>query len=123
VGIAPETVKDLWAHAAELARRAEEEADHPALRRALVTCAVAGSGDDPDGFRALLADVQRAARKLAFADTQPLFDAAAALVAEEDLTAREIIVLAPSADPGPLRPDTPGTMYENLRPRTQDDPR
>jgi hypothetical protein len=102
---------------------ASEEADHPALRRALVTCAVAGSGDDPDGFRALLAEVQAAARKLAFADTQPLFDAAAALVAQEDLTAREIIVLAPSRDVGTSRPITLGTMYENLRDRTQDDPR
>ncbi len=55
--LAPATVRDLWEHARALAERAEREADHPALRRALVTCAVAGSGDDPEGFRALLADV------------------------------------------------------------------
>lgn len=121
--LTPETVRDLWGHAAELTRVASEQADHPALRRALVTCAVAGSGDDPAAFRALLAEVQAAARKLAFADTQPLFDAAAALVAQEDLTAREIIVLAPTADVAQTRDEPFGTMYDNLRTRTQDDPR
>ena len=119
----PETVADLWAQARGLAERASVEADHPALRRALVMCAVAGSGGDPDGFRALLDLVFRAARRLAFADPQPLFDAAAALVAEEDLTAREIIVLAPSRSEEPPRAPGAGTMYGQLRPRTQDDPR
>ena len=113
----PETVADLWAQARALALRAEREADHPALRRALVTCAVAGSGDDPEGFRALLADVHRAAKRLAFADPQPLFDAAAALVAQPDLAAREAIVLAPSRDVRPPRPKGTGTMYDELRSR------
>jgi hypothetical protein len=94
--LAPETVADLWAHARALAEIAERDADHPALRRALVTCAVAGSGGDTEGFRDLLDAVYRAARRLAFADPQPLFDAAAALVAHEDLPAREVIVLAPT---------------------------
>jgi hypothetical protein len=114
-GLGAETVQDLWAHARELAERAEREADHPALRRALVTCAVAGSGGDRTAFEALLADVHSVARRLAFADPQPLFDAAAALVAEEDLLAREIIVLAPTrATP---RPPGAGTPYGVLRPR------
>ena len=112
----PETVQDLWAHARELAQRAEIEADHPALRRALVTCAVAGSGGDRATFQALLAEVHAAARRLAFADPQPLFDAAAALVAEDDLMAREVIVLAPTREP-PVRPPSTGTMYGMLRSR------
>jgi hypothetical protein len=115
-------VADLWAQARRLAGRALDEADHAALRRALVMSAVAGSGDDPDGFRALLAEIHAAARRLAFADPQPLFDAAAALVAEDDVTAREIIVLAAS-DEHSARPPGAGTMYGMLRPRTQDDPR
>jgi hypothetical protein len=115
--LAPETVRDLWAHARELALQAERESDHPALRRALVTCAVAGSGGDPEAFRALLADVHRAAKRLAFADPQPLFDAAAALVAQDDLPAREAIVLAPSRDVPPPRPPLSGTMYDELRSR------
>jgi hypothetical protein len=115
--LAPQTVADLWAHARALAERAEREADHPALRRALVTCAVAGSGGDVEGFRALLVEVHRAARRLAFADPQPLFDAAAALVAEDDLAARETIVLAPSRDvPEPKLPN-PRTTYDDLRPQ------
>jgi hypothetical protein len=57
---------------------------------------VAGSGDDPDEFRALARQLAAVATRLAFADPQPLFDAAAALVADEDFTAREAIVLAPA---------------------------
>ena len=117
----PATVADLWAQARELARRASVEADHAALRRALVICAVAGSGADPDEFRRLLAEVHTAALKLVFADPQPLFDAAAALVAEEDLTAREIIVLAPSVEHATRDPGDQ-TMYGMLRSRTLDDP-
>jgi hypothetical protein len=113
--LAPETVRDLWAHARALAERAEAEADHPALRRALVTCAVAGSAGDRAGFEALLAQIYAAARRLAFADPQPLFDAAAALVAQEDLMAREVIVLAPTREPP--RPPGAGTPYGVLRPR------
>jgi hypothetical protein len=111
-----ETVQDLWAHARELAQRAQIEADHPALRRALVTCAVAGSGGDRAGYEALLGEVHAAARRLAFADPQPLFDAAAALVAEDDLMAREVIVLAPAREQ-PARAPGAGTMYGMLRSR------
>jgi hypothetical protein len=77
-------------------QRAASEADHPALRRALVVLAVAGSGEDPDEFSALAQELARIATRLAFADPQPLFDAAAALVADDDLAAREAIVLAPA---------------------------
>jgi hypothetical protein len=76
--------------------RARTESDHPALRRALVVLAVAGSGDDVEQFRVLANDLAATAARLAFADPQPLFDAAAALVAEDDYLAREAIVLAPT---------------------------
>jgi hypothetical protein len=115
--VKPETVTDLWAEARALALQAEQEMDHPALRRALVVCAVAGSGGDPESFRALLADVHRAAKRLAFADPQPLFDAAAALVAHDDLAAREAIVLAPSREVRPPKPPSAHTSYDDLRPR------
>jgi hypothetical protein len=113
----PEVVAELWAEARELAALADRESDHPALRRALVMCAVAGSGGDAEGFRALLADVYRAAKRLAFADPQPLFDAAAALVAQDDLLARETIVLAPSRDVRPPKPPSSHTTYDDLRSR------
>lgn len=90
-----ETVADLWREVRELTARATAEADHAALRRALVILAVAGSGDDPAAFRELANTVAAAATRLAFADPQPLFDAAAALVAQDDYPAREAIVLAP----------------------------
>jgi hypothetical protein len=90
------TVENLWAQARELSERALAEADHPALRRALVVAAVAGSGSDPEAYRALVESIARASARLAFADPQPLFDAAAALVDHDDLTAREAIVLAPT---------------------------
>ena len=65
--------------------------------------------------------MHRAARRLAFADPQPLFDAAAALVAQDDLAAREAIVLAPSrGEPAERPPAGPGggpAMYDNLRAR------
>jgi hypothetical protein len=89
-------VENLWAQAAELAERALAEADHAALRRALVVAAVAGSGNDPEAYRELVRSIARASARLAFADPQPLFDAAAALVADEDLAAREALVLAPA---------------------------
>jgi hypothetical protein len=90
------TVENLWAQARELTERAAAEADHAALRRALVILAVAGSGGDPVAFRELADAVARASVRLAFADPQPLFDAAAALVAADDYPAREAIVLAPT---------------------------
>jgi hypothetical protein len=114
VPLQPSTVENLWAQARELGERAEREADHAALRRALVVCAVAGSGNDPQAFAALMTDLAAASRKLAFADPQPLFDAAAALVADDDLPAREAIVLAPTRQPP--RPPGAGTPYGILRP-------
>ena len=90
------TVENLWAHARDLNARAAAEANHPALRRALVVAAVAGSGGDVVEYRLLVEGIALTAQRLAFADPQPLFDAAAALVAEDDLAAREAIVLAPS---------------------------
>ena len=95
IDLQPATVENLWAHARELTERALAEADHPALRRALVVSAVAGSGSDPEAFSELVRAIARASERLAFADPQPLFDAAAALVAEDDFAAREAIVLAP----------------------------
>ena len=92
------TVENLWAQAHELTARAAAEADHAALRRALVILAVAGSGNDPVAFRALAEAAAAASVRLAFADPQPLFDAAAALVAQDDYAAREAIVLAPGRD-------------------------
>jgi hypothetical protein len=118
VSLRPDTVADLWAQARELAQRAEREADHAALRRALVIYAVAGSGEDKVEYRALLDELYRAAVRLAFADPQPLFDAAAALVAEDDYPAREAIVLAPArGEAVTARPPGAGTMYGQLRPR------
>ena len=92
------TVENLWAQARELTERAAAEADHAALRRALVILAVAGSGSDPAEFRKLTEAAAAASVRLAFADPQPLFDAAAALVAQDDYPAREAIVLAPGRD-------------------------
>jgi hypothetical protein len=106
VGVSQAAVAELWQEVRELTERASAEADHAALRRALVILAVAGSGDDPATFRELAESVAAASVRLAFADPQPLFDAAAALVAAEDYPAREAIVLAPerisSAPPRPL---------------------
>jgi hypothetical protein len=114
VELQPATVENLWAQARELTERAIREADHAALRRALVVAAVAGSGNDPEAFRALCDEIARGSVRLAFADPQPLFDAAAALVAEDDFKAREAIVLAPTRHPG--RPPGAGTPYGVIRP-------
>ena len=111
----PATVENLWAQARELTERALAEADHAALRRALVVLAVAGSGSDPQAFRALADRIAAASVKLAFADPQPLFDAAAALVDHDDYAAREAIVLAPTHTPP--RPPGAGTPYGVLRPK------
>lgn len=115
VRLQPATVENLWAQASELTERAAAEADHAALRRALVILAVAGSGSDPVAFRELADAAARASVRLAFADPQPLFDAAAALVAQDDYPAREALVLAPTRDPG--RPPGAGTPYGVLRPK------
>ena len=109
-------MENLWAQARELTERAAAEADHAALRRALVILAVAGSGHDPAAFRALADAIAAASIRLAFADPQPLFDAAAALVAQDDYPAREAIVLAGSGQPS--RPPGAGTPYGVLRPKS-----
>ena len=94
MGIAPETVRDLWAHAREEAARAERELEPAAVRRALVVLAVAGSGGDAAGFRAEVRRVMLAARKVGM-DPVPLFDAASALVDVGDDAAREALITAP----------------------------
>ena len=94
MGIAPETARALWAHAAEEAERAERELEPSAVRRALVTLAVAGSGGDEAGFRAEVLRARDAARKVGM-DPVPLFDAAAAMVDRDDETARQILVTTP----------------------------
>jgi len=94
VGIAPDTARDLWAHAREASERAERELDPTSVRRALVTLAVAGTGDDPAAFRDEVLRVRDAARKLGM-DPVPLFDAAAAMVDLEDPEAREILITTP----------------------------
>jgi hypothetical protein len=94
VGIAPETVRDLWAHAREEADRAQRELEPAAVRRALVVLAVAGSGGDAAGFRAEVRRVMLAARKVGM-DPVPLFDAASALVDAGDDAAREALITAP----------------------------
>jgi hypothetical protein len=94
VGVADGTRRDLWAHAGELIARAAAEADLPALRRALVTYAVAGAGTDPEGFRERVMAACGTARRLGL-DPEPLFDAAGALAAEDDPAAREALMMAP----------------------------
>ena len=94
MGIAPETVSDLWAHARDEAARAERELEPAAVRRALVVLAVAGSGGDPEAFRAEVRRIMLAARKVGM-DPVPLFDAASALVDTEDPAAREALITAP----------------------------
>ena len=94
MGIAPETVRDLWAHAREESERAERELEPAAVRRALVVLAVAGSGGDPEGFRAEVRRLMLAARKVGM-DPVPLFDAASAMVDRNDVLAREALITSP----------------------------
>jgi hypothetical protein len=101
--LAPATVADLWAHAQALAEQAERELSPPAVRRALVVLAVAGSGGDPAAFERLVSDLEGRVRRLAL-DPVPLFDAAAALVADEDVAAREALVTVPRRTPVGRRP-------------------
>ena len=91
MGVGADTARDLWAHAREASERAERELDPAAVRRALVVLAVAGTGDDPEAFRAEVARARNAARKVGM-DPIPLFDAAAAMVDPEDPAAREIFI-------------------------------
>jgi hypothetical protein len=94
VGIAPETVRDLWAHSREESERAERELEPSAVRRALVVLAVAGSGGDAEAFRGEVRRVMLAARKVGM-DPVPLFDAAAAMVDRDDAAAREALITSP----------------------------
>jgi len=94
VGIEAETARALWAHAREASERAERELDPAAIRRALVTLAVAGTGGDSEGFRVEVLRARDAARKVGM-DPVPLFDAAAAMVDPADDAAREILVTTP----------------------------
>ena len=94
MGIAPETVRDLWAHAREESERAERELEPSAVRRALVVLAVAGSGGDAKAFRAEVRRVMLAARKVGM-DPVPLFDAASAMVDVGDVEAREALITSP----------------------------
>ena len=94
MGIAPETVRDLWAHSREESERAERELEPAAVRRALVVLAVAGSGGDAEAFRAEVRRVMLAARKVGM-DPVPLFDAAAAMVDRDDVAAREALITSP----------------------------
>jgi hypothetical protein len=94
VGIAPEIAQALWAHAREASERAERELDPAAVRRALVTLAVAGTGGDAAGFQAEVIRARDAARKVGM-DPVPLFDAASAMVDPADEGAREILVTTP----------------------------
>jgi len=94
VGIAPDTARELWAHAAEEAERAERELEPSAVRRALVVLAVAGSAGDAEAFREQVRRVMLAARKVGM-DPVPLFDAGSALVDAADEPAREALITAP----------------------------
>ena len=94
MGVDAETARALWAHAREASDRAERELDPAAVRRALVTLAVAGTGGDSDGFKAEVLRARDAARKVGM-DPVPLFDAAAAMVDPADDAAREILVTTP----------------------------
>jgi hypothetical protein len=94
VGIAPETVRDLWAHSREESERAKRELEPSAVRRALVVLAVAGSGGDAEAFRGEVRRVMLAARKVGM-DPVPLFDAASAMVDRDDVVAREALITSP----------------------------
>jgi hypothetical protein len=113
VGVARSTREDLWRHAEELRERAAAEVDLPALRRALVSLAIAGAGDDPDGFRKRAKALCDTTRRLGL-DPEPLFDAASALCDEGESVAREALVMAPR-EPPPPNP-LAGTPF-GLRPR------
>jgi hypothetical protein len=59
-----------------------------------VVLAVAGSGDDPEGYREQVRGVMLAARKVGM-DPVPLFDAASAMVDRDDVAAREALITSP----------------------------
>jgi len=99
----PGTVAELWAHARALAQLARTELSPPHARRALVTLAVAGSGGDVAAYEKEVKAVDGALRALAL-DPVPLCDAASALVAEDDVAARGVLVNLPRREaPAPPR--------------------
>ena len=102
--MSPEVVEALWREARALADRGAAEHSPSDTRRALVMLAIAGSGGDQAAFEGEVMAVHRACRALAL-DPIPLFDAASALVAEDDLDARSVLVtLARREAPPPRRP-------------------
>ncbi len=104
VALGPATVAELWAHARELAEAGARELSPPQVRRALVTLAVAGTGGDEAGYEREVLAVIKAFRTLGL-DPVPLCDAASALVVEEDLAARAILVNVSRREaPPPRRP-------------------
>ena len=108
VVLSAETVAELWSHAHELAETGAREHSPPQVRRALVTMAVAGSGGDVEAFEGELLVLYRSFRMLGL-DPLPLFDAASALVAEDDLEARGVFVNMPRREaPPPRRPSSLG---------------
>ncbi len=100
--LSPASLRDLWRHARELAEQAETEVSPPAARRALVVLAVAGAGGDLAGFEREVIAVHRAFRALGI-DPVPVFDAASALVADEELEARGVLVTLPRREAPPPR--------------------
>ncbi len=108
VVLGTETVAELWRHARGLAELGAREHSPPHARRALVTLAVAGSGGDAAAFEAEVVVVHRSLRLLGL-DAVPLFDAASALLAEDDHAARSVMVTLPRREvPPPRRPGLPG---------------
>jgi hypothetical protein len=102
-GLSAATVAELWAHARELAEVGTRELSPPHVRRALVTLAVAGAGGDDAGYEREVLAVAKAFRTLGL-DPVPLFDAASALVAEDDIAARAALVNLPRREASPARP-------------------
>ena len=98
-----ETVAELWREARSLAERGAAEHSPSDTRRALVMLAIAGSGGDLPAFEAEVKAVHKACRALAL-DPIPLFDAASALVAEDDLDARSVLVTLARREAPPRRP-------------------
>jgi hypothetical protein len=96
-------VAELWREARVLAERGAAEHSPSDTRRALVMLAIAGSSGDQAAFEAEVAAVHRACRALAL-DPIPLFDAASALVAEDDLDARQVLVTLARREAPPRRP-------------------
>ncbi len=110
MGVSPlgaETIAELWRHARALAELGAREHSPPHARRALVTLAVAGSGGDGAGFEAEVEVVHRSLRLLGL-DPVPIFDAASALLAEDDHSARSVMVTLPRREVQP--PGRPGLL-------------